>query len=516
MSAGSHAVPEDVETRAAFTGRSSTLNERIGGVTKTESSPLLSSTPVTVSKVLVKSYPYFVIADKLLSVLTWTNEDTWLSLLVVGIYATLVLYFESIVTYFGHILAVAILVAYSILSKHVETTLQSKPTLDDIVQLLTTVTVKADLFFNPITSLALTSYDIKRLLFTTIFLSPLYVIITYFILTPRTLLLLLGLYCLTYHSIFSRVTRKVLWKFRLVRLLSFYLTGLDFGGININKDSGIFAAVKKVNERVGIKNKDGKPIVFTYVLYENQRRWLGIGWTPNLLSYERTAWTDEFLNESSPTDKFELPETEIGSGLVWRWVDKSWRLDLTNDGAFQLPSSKPRSTANPGIDDGFIYYDNTWKKPSTEDSFSKYTRRRRWIRTAELVPINSKSTTSTTTSNTSPNNSSTTTPTKSTIQHDLINSKKEPVPIAEIQNVQASGITSENSSSQDDNKTARKRKSLRFDDHPTVLESVKALELSKKNKEKELHKDQDKDHQIDEKENQEEFGNSLKEKEKDN
>ncbi len=497
MSTAQNPAEEDVETRAAFTGRSSALNERIGGQTKTESSPLLSSTPVTVSKILVKSYPYFVIADKLLSVLTWTNDDAWLSLLVVAVYATLVLYFESIVTYFGHILAVAILVAYSILSKHVETTISAKPTLDDIIQLLTSVTVKADLFLNPITSLALTSYDIKRLLFTTVFLSPLYVVITYFLLTPRTLLLLFGLYCLTYHSIFSRVTRKVLWKFRLVRLLSFYMTGLDFGGININKDSGIFAAVKKVNEKVGIKNKDGKPIVFTYVLYENQRRWLGIGWTPNLLSYERTAWTDEFLNESSPTDKFKLPETEEGSGMVWRWVDKTWRLDLTNDGALQLPSSKPKTTANPGPDDGFIYYDNTWKKPSTEDSFSKYTRRRRWIRTAELVPINSTSKPTTT---------------QSTHNHESINIKTEIVPTAEIQNVQASGVTSESTAS--DSSKAKKRKSLRFDDQPTVLESVKALELKKLADEKVSQEKKDKTSEIleNEKENERE---KEKEKEKD-
>ena len=61
-------------------------------------------------------------------------------------------------------------------------------------------------------------------------------------------------------------------------------------------------------------------------------------------------------------------------------------MDLTNDGAITLPSSKrSKTTANPSSDEGFIYYDNTWKKPSTEDTFSKYTRRRRWIRTAELV-----------------------------------------------------------------------------------------------------------------------------------
>lgn len=441
---------EDGETRASFTGRSSSLAERIGGEPEPQSSPLLSSTPVTVSRVLVRAYPYLIIADKVLSVLTWTGDDVWVSTLVLAVYAALVLYFESVVTFFGHISIVALLVGYSFMDKCVEQQINEKPTLDDIVHLLTSLNVKADLFLNPITSLALTSYDIKRILFTTIFLSPLYVILTFFIFTPRSFLLTFGLYVLSYHSSFSRVTRKMLWKFRMVRLLSFYLTGLDFGGININKDSGIFAAVKRVNEKVGIQNKDGKPILFTYVLYENQRRWLGIGWTANLLSYERTAWTDEFLNESSPTDKFTLPDTEEGSGLAWRWVDKTWRLDLTNDGAIQLPSSKPKTTANPNSDDGYIYYDNTWKKPSTEDSFSKYTRRRRWIRTAEMVPVNAP-------------------PSTSKASVDRVTTPHEPTPVIEVSNVKASGSTSTSASKEN---TPLKRKSIRFDDTPKVLEAV--------------------------------------------
>ncbi|KAH3674938.1 hypothetical protein WICMUC_002958 [Wickerhamomyces mucosus] len=458
----SHIVPseEDSETRATFTGRSNPiLNDRTTIEQKAESSPLLSSTPLSVSKVLVKGYPYFVILDKLLSVLTWTNEDGWLSILIVLIYSTIVLYFEFFVTYLGHLLIAATLVGYSFLSKYVENQITTKPTLDDIIHLLTALNIKADLFLNPVTSLALTSYDIKRILFTTVFLSPLYVIVTYFILTPRTFILLFGVYALTYHSLFSQVTRRLLWRFRIIRLLSFYLTGLDFGGININRDSGIFAAVKRVNEKVGIQNKDGKPIVFTYVLHENQRRWLGIGWTPNLLSYERTAWTDEFLNESSPTDKFELPKTEAGSGLVWRWVDKTWRLDLTNDGAIQLSSSRPKTTANPGPDDGYIYYDNTWRRPSTEDSFSKYTRRRRWIRTAELVPINIKK-------------SEITSSNAAAIR---LSSTESSLPSTELQKIDANTTTS--SSLAQDN-TTKKRKSLRFDEQ-TVLESIKDLENKK-------------------------------------
>ncbi|CAH01863.1 PEX28-32 family peroxisomal membrane protein [Kluyveromyces lactis] len=352
-----------------------------------ESSPLLNSTPPTVSKALVKLYPYLVVCNEFLGLLTWTSDDIWKSVLMVICYIAVILYFQVVVRYFGHFLFVGLLWGYSALDTFVETTIKEKPTLDDIVHIISCVYTKADLLLSPLS--VWTGNDIKRILLTMAFLSPVYVIVSIFIFSSQKLVLIAGVYVLTYHSSWSVVTRRLLWKLKVVRLLVFYITGLDLSGVNKHQ-GGIFAAVhKKVknlsSSSIGTDADDGKPIRFTYVLYENQRRWLGIGWTANMLTYERSSWTDEFLNEAPSPEQFKLPEE--ASGMAWRWVDKTWRLDMTNDGAIQLSSTRPKTTASPGADDGFIYYDNTWKKPSTEDSFSKYTRRRRWIRTAELIKI---------------------------------------------------------------------------------------------------------------------------------
>lgn len=352
------------------------------------SSPLLNSTPLTVTKSLLKLYPYLIIADKILSILTWTNDDVWESVLMVLCFIGIVIYFDNLIKFFGHLLIVGILWGYSLLDRYVEETIRDSPTLDDILQMMTRVVTKCDFMLSPIS--VLKGNDLRRLLLTLVFLSPIYMVITIFIIPPRKFILVLGVYVLTYHSSWSCVTRKLLWRFKLARLLTFYITGLDLGGVN-KYQGGIFAMVhKKVKKLSGIQDNatdESKPIKFTYVLYENQRRWLAIGWTSNMLSYERTAWTDEFLNEAPQSDQFKLPEEN--NNMAWRWVDKTWRLDMTNDGAIHLSSSKPKTTATPNADDGFIYYDNTWKKPSTQDSFSKYTRRRRWIRTAELFKVGS-------------------------------------------------------------------------------------------------------------------------------
>ncbi|CAI4046832.1 hypothetical protein SKDZ_12G3530 [Saccharomyces kudriavzevii ZP591] len=348
-------------------------------------SPLLTSTPPTISKALVKLYPYLILIDGILNVITWTGKNIWSSILMLCLFITSVVYFETLVKYFGHLAIIAILWGYSLLDNHIENTLTSSPTLEDIALLMNRVSLKSDILLSPMVNLG--TQDIQRLLYTTVILSPIYVMITWLLLPPRSLMLMVGLFLLTYHSPWSKVARRLLWKFKAVRLLVFYVTGLDLGGIN--KDQGIFATVQKqVKKLASTENANGvlsdsKPIRFTYVLYENQRRWLGIGWKPSMLSYERTPWTDEFLNEAPSPENFHLPEET--SSMAWRWVDKTWRLDMTNDGAIQVPNSKARTSADPSPDEGFIYYDNTWKKPSKEDSFSKYTRRRRWVRTAELI-----------------------------------------------------------------------------------------------------------------------------------
>lgn len=372
--------------------------------TKPQSSPLLLSTPPIVSKALIRAYPYLLIVNKFLSIITWTNDDYWINILLLCGFSLIVLYFEQLVTWFGHLIIVGFITIYALLNNKILKEADLNPSLDEIVQTLTNTCIKCDRLLDPIISLSLTGYDIKRLLFTTIFLTPIYLVITFLMITPRVLLLCIGIWLLTYHSAYMTVTRKMIWKLKLSRILFFYLTGLDF--LKRRNHSLFAAAFAKVQKNAGhtlnpLSSDNNRPVRFTYVIYENQRRWLGIGWTSNLLTYERTPWTDEFLNESPSIDSFKLPNPENDqqysfgqeqslqlsmNNARWRWVDKTWRLDLTNDGAITLPSGKrSKTTANPGSDEGFIYYDNTWKKASSEDSYSKYTRRRRWVRTAELI-----------------------------------------------------------------------------------------------------------------------------------
>lgn len=355
------------------------------------SSPMLNSTPPIVSRRLLKLYPYLIILDRFLDILAWNNKEFyWVNYSLVIIFFLFVRYFELVMKYMGHILLFLLLLMYSLLDKYVNSIISTYPTLDDIILIMGTLSQKADLVQAPIT--ILNKQDITRLWFTIMFFTPCYIILTTFIISPRYIFLIVGLYLLTYHSPFCRWTRKFLWNFKLIRLALFYLTGLDFGGLT-NKDKNAFRkAIETVamvsNNNNGDTETNDKTglggVRYTFVLFENQRKWIGVGWTASMLSYERDCWTDEHLNPTSDLANFKLPQDDSDENQ-WRWVDNYWYLDRTNNGAIQLSSKESTLTLNPADDEGFIYYDNTWKNPSLEDTFTKYTRRRRWVRTAEFI-----------------------------------------------------------------------------------------------------------------------------------
>jgi hypothetical protein len=183
-----------------------------------------------------------------------------------------------------------------------------------------------------------------------------------------------------------------------------FLTGLNFGDIVSADKKGAppLPPRKKSTQEVAAslaakRRPESTGVRFTFSIYENQRRWLGIGWTSSMLAYERASWTDEHLNAVPPKDDFELPEVEGGQSR-WRWVQSSsWKIECGD-------ANKSDKSASPD-DAGWIYYDNKvgglrmhyaslrhqlkplqWRDGRRGlDGWGRYTRRRKWYRDAELV-----------------------------------------------------------------------------------------------------------------------------------
>ena len=324
-------------------------------------SPLLVATPPTITRALAYSHPFLLPLNKLAGLLTWTSGDPWQSFLLVATFWTVVLYSDAIILWAGPIIVVVGLILgmygrrYSPLSSTVSTgekhqgkspmestrcNILLEPLLDltDFLSIQRTAT-------SATTRPALTALFIRILLVTPIWigltLPPLYLI------TTRRVVMTVGTIILTYHSRPARVSRVILWRSRLVRRICAMITGLSFAESPSNSQKsqaqglGLNISTRRRGESSGVR--------FTFVVYENQRRWLGIGWTYSLFPSERGPWTDEHLNSVPPKDSFELPDVQTGDAK-WRWVPGSeWRIE---------GADKSKSDTKVSNGEGWVYYDN--------------------------------------------------------------------------------------------------------------------------------------------------------------
>ncbi|KAI1155564.1 Pex24p-domain-containing protein [Nemania diffusa] len=302
------------------------------------------------------------------------------------------------------------------------TSTRHQKTLDEIVDTLKVFTSRCNILLQPLlemtdflsTQRTATSATTRPAL-TTVFVrilavTPVWIMLTLpplRIITTKRIVLVLGTLVLSWHSKVCRVARTLLWRSATVRRLAQWVTGLEFessvklhekqqqktetlngqsvGGAAQSKpahkpakisSSALTGALKR--SQLGAKDSG---VRFTFILYENQRRWLGLGWTNSLFAYERAAWTDEYNNRVPPKDEFELPEVEDGRAR-WRWVGGSkWRVD-------GVPDKDEADYDGEAGRMGWIFYDNKWQNSRRGvDGWGRWTRRRKWYRDAELVEV---------------------------------------------------------------------------------------------------------------------------------
>lgn len=373
-----------------------------------QKSPLLIATPPQITRALAYSHPFLLPLNNFAGLLTWTSGDPWESFLLLASFWGVVLYGDVVMRMAGPVVVVMGLILgmysrrYSPLSstgwtgekqkkghKREEseaTNLKHQKTLDEIVETLKVFTSRCNVLLDPLLMLtdflstqrtatsattrpALTTLFIRILLVT-----PLWIILTLppiHVITTKRIVLVTGTIFFSWHSRPARVSRTILWRSAFVRNFSAVVTGLEYPtpskpfdptskpvdgapplppratSSHQNATLAATAASKRRPDASGVR--------FTFILYENQRRWVGLGWTTSLLAYERASWTDEHLSPVPPREDFELPDVE-GGHARWRWVeDSKWLVE----GAGELDeggAQAKESTTDGG--QGWIYYDN--------------------------------------------------------------------------------------------------------------------------------------------------------------
>ncbi|KAK8062635.1 integral peroxisomal membrane peroxin [Apiospora hydei] len=301
-------------------------------------------------------------------------------------------------------------------NKSESTNTRHQKTLDEIVDTVKVFTTRCNILLEPLllmtdflstqrTATSATTRPALTALFVRILaVTPVWVILTLpplRIITTKRVIMLFGTLVLSWHSRICKVSRTLLWRSATVRRIARWVTGLEFEGpkkltkdavngktlgrSNATKKSQSTSALTTLLQRSRSGFSSGKEtgVRFTFILYENQRRWVGLGWTNNLFAYERAAWTDEHNNEVPPKDEFALPEVEDGHAR-WRWVKGSkWRVDGVSD------IQDEHDYDSEAGKNGWIYYDNKWNNGRRgADGWGRWTRRRKWYRDAELVEVN--------------------------------------------------------------------------------------------------------------------------------
>ncbi|KAF2267891.1 Pex24p-domain-containing protein [Lojkania enalia] len=388
-----------------------------------QKSPLLVATPPQITRVLAYSHPFILPLNKFFGLVTWTTGDPWESFLLVAAFWAIVLYGDTFTRYAGPIIVVVGLILgmytrrYSPLSStgwtgekgqkahkraESESNIKHHKSLEEIVDTLKLFTSRCNILLDPFlrltdflstqrTATSATTRPALTILFIRIlFVTPLWITLTlppFYILTTKRVVLAVGTVVLSWHSRPARVSRTILWRSRFVRRVCAFLTGLNFGEPAAKDGSPTLPPRRKSAQEIAAslaakRRPDSPGVRFTFSIYENQRRWLGIGWTASMLAYERAAWTDEHLNPTPSKDQFELPEVE-GGHARWRWVQGSeWKMEGTE------PGSKGGKGTSNNDEAGWIYYDTKWRDGRRgQDGWGRYTRRRKWYRDAELVEV---------------------------------------------------------------------------------------------------------------------------------
>jgi hypothetical protein len=108
--------------------------------------------------------------------------------------------------------------------------------------------------------------------------------------------------------------------------------------------------------------------------YENERWWIGQGWSEKMLPQERSNWSDLGGHMHLPKSAMRLP------GKNWRWVSE-WRISRCTQ---KYLKDRPNQT----VDHDGTYDNEGWQYAiewgmnfSGTKGMSEFVRRRRWTRT---------------------------------------------------------------------------------------------------------------------------------------
>lgn len=313
---------------------------------------LFQETPYQIITALHAIYPLLVAVNSILSSITWTTDSYCRNFSLLFIYAIVVLHWNGYFVIFLPLLVVLTFCCYAWFIKTTFIDVQndhSPPTLEEILDTLENFTLRFSYLFN-INKSSNPHYHSNTKLFSNLCLfTPIYVYIMKTYISTNIWIIMSTLYIATYHTSWFIAFRSLLWRFKIIRKIVEFFTGENYSMV----DKDLEITILNLNTKGSI---DDHTKIIEFNLLENERRWVGVGWSKRFLFYENVApyYDTESRTSFYDLSDFQFPMLKNFKNSEWRWLDDNWLID-------------PK---------GWTYYDNCWKNPHSVDSVTKYTRNR--------------------------------------------------------------------------------------------------------------------------------------------
>lgn len=369
-------------------------------LTSSSHTQLLTEYPI-LSSALSNIFPYLLLIDNFLEIVTWTNEDPYQNFILIVLYSVIIMYWQ-ILSYIIMPMLISVTFAcfvWSISSIIYDSKFNERPTIDEVLHTLHNITIRFEMLLRPIQHFPMKKRNFVKAFIMTFLLTPIHVLLVKYVIPPQKVLWLTGLFMLTYHSPWSFSIRRLLWRSVYIRIFAFYVTGLDIKLDRTNQNH--FMNISRIHSPntsdIEDFDENQKPLqllgdfkilkktvisptqlrqVVTFEILENERRWVGVGWSKFVLPGDRPSYCYEQSMKQSPSisndESFNFPifENDLYTYL-WEWLETNWKVDKE--------FNKGKGS------EGWVYYDNNWSTESYSDGFSKFTRSRKWIRKATLT-----------------------------------------------------------------------------------------------------------------------------------
>lgn len=323
--------------------------------------PLVSTTNPLITSMLYRIFPILIIFNTALDFVTWTNQDPFMNFIYHSTLYIFIYYYDVSIYYFY--MPILVTLVFSSINYYINSVYshvnEEEPTLEEIVDTLDNFATRVDILLEPFKTIKI---SFKKLLNFLFLVTPVHLLMLRYLMQPKTYLLFLSIILTAFHSLWFQATMKILWRSQFIRNIFSFFVG--------ENTAHFYNNYKILNETKISKEKNGKIIQFQII--ENQRRWIGLGWSDKLLPYERANFTNEALQETSSPVGFAFPF----NSKQWQWLEEKWNIDMS----FCEGKNK----------DGWVFYDNYWQNAQLQDSITSYTRARKWTRKAVLISEKNK------------------------------------------------------------------------------------------------------------------------------